>query len=408
MKSYFKLQCKRVAKVFVPILLVTLVLAIGIGAALAAIIGNYLNSEENTVFSIGVTGDMENEYLKWGIAAVQAFDDTRFTMQFVQMEEKEAIEKLSDGTLTAYIDLPYGFVDGVTTGDLVPIRFLTTPGAVGVVTMFKDEITSSILEMAIDTQKATNGIAAAAYDNDIGILAGDLQYDISISYIDLILNRGNMVTVDILGIESGLGMVEYYICGLFIVFFMLAGLPFVTIYCRKDNSLNTLLLSKGFSHKKQLICEWGAHFLSYLCLVLICAVLLSSLIILSPNLVTFESAFLFILYLVPVILMFSSLNLMIFELTSNVVSGVLLHFFTTLSLCYVSGCFYPVYAFPKIIQNLQSVLPTGVARACLANAFTKEQNVFSLFSVLLFALAFYLLTLYIRSRKMQSHKEGRI
>ena len=406
MRSYFKLQCIRVSRVFIPILLVTLILAVGIGIALVSLIGNYQNSDENTVFIIGITGDMENEYLKWGLAAVQAFDDTRFTMDFVYMEEEEAIEKLSNGILTAYVDLPTGFVEGAISGDFEPIRFVTTPGASGLVTMFKNEITSAIIEMAVDTQKGTNGIGDAAHDQGIGNLAGDFQYEISLAYVDLILSRGDMITVDVLGISSGLSMAEYFICGLSIVFLMLAGLPFVTIYCRKDDSLNNLLLSKGFSYKKQVLCEWGAHFISLLCLVLIVAILLSFAFIIFPDFIPINEFFAFLLYSIPVLLMLSAFNLMLFELTTNVVSGVLLHFFTTLSLCYISGCFYPIYAFPEIIQKIQFIFPTGLARACLANAFVTEVNALALISNLLFAIVFYVLAVYFRNRKTQAIREG--
>ncbi len=407
MRAYFKLQCKRVSKVFVSILLVTLVLAVGIGTILLTFIGNYINSDENTVFKVGITGDTENEYLKWGIAAVQAFDDTRFTIEFVNMEEEEAVENLSNGTLTAYIDLPTGFIEGVMTGDLIPIRFVTTPGASGLVTMFKNEITGAIVEMAIDTQRGTNGIYNVAFDQGIGKEAGDLQYKLSLSYIDLIISRGDMISVDILGISSGLSMVEYYICGFSLVLLMLAGLPFVTIYCRRDGSLNALLFSKEFSYKKQVLCELCAHFLSLLCLALLTVLSLSALLIVSPDLISFKEILSFLLYLIPVVLMLASLNLMLFELTSNIVSGVLLHFFMTLSLCYVSGCFYPVFAFPEIIQKIQFILPTAISRSCLANAFSKEPRTSALFATLLFALAFYLLTVYIRARKMQQNKEAK-
>lgn len=409
MKPYFTLQCKRVSKVFVSILTVTLVLAVGISVALVGMISSHANSDENKVFIIGITGDMENEYLKWGLAAVQAFDDTRFSMQFVQMEEEEAIEKLSNGILTAYICLPSGFVEGALTGELEPIRFVTTPGASGVVTMFKNEITSAIVETVIDTQKGTNGIGDAAVDQGVGELRGDLQYNISLKYVELILSRGDMVTVDILGISNGLSLVEYYICGFALLFLMLMGLPFVTIYTRKDDSLNRLLLSKGFSFKKQVLCEWAAHFLSLLCLVLVISLLIScALLILPENDLIPDARELLslLLYLIPVIVMLSAFNLMLFEISKNVVSGVLLHFFSTLLLCYISGCLYPIYAFPEIIQKLDYILPTGVARANLASAFVGECNVYALMGTLVMAFLFYAVTVASRTRKTLSNREA--
>ena len=46
----------------------------------------------------------------------------------------------------------------------------------------------------------------------------------------------------------------------------------------------------------------------------------------------------FAVELLPVIVTVTAFGFMIFELAGNLVSGVLLHFFLSLALCYVSGC----------------------------------------------------------------------
>ena len=111
------------------------------------------------------------------------------------------------------------------------------------------------------------------------------------------------------------------------------------------------------------------------------------------------------LYLIPVIVMLSAFNLMLFEISKNVVSGVLLHFFSTLLLCYISGCLYPIYAFPEIIQKLDYILPTGIARANLSSAFVGECNTYALIGTLIMAVLFYAATVASRTRKTLSNRE---
>ena len=86
----------------------------------------------------------------------------------------------------------------------------------------------------------------------------------------------------------------------------------------------------------------------------------------------------FLLKVSPILLFVTAFNLFIFEISDNMVSGVLLHFFSALALCYISGCLYPIYAFPKIIQQISIFLPTGLARGYLAAIIT-ESNSLKLF-----------------------------
>ena len=90
---------------------------------------------------------------------------------------------------------------------------------------------------------------------------------------------------------------------------------------------------------------------------------------------------------------------MLFTLSGNMVSGLLLHFFGAIGLCYVSGCIYPISAFPMAVQRLAAWLPTGIARHYLSTAFSDTSDWLGLGGLVVYTLAFLGTALLIRWRK---------
>jgi len=82
----------------------------------------------------------------------------------------------------------------------------------------------------------------------------------------------------------------------------------------------------------------------------------------------------------------------IYEFSTNTVSAVLFQFIFTVLVGYASGCIFPVWFFPEILQLIAPFTPIGAARGYIAACFTGEDFwlYFALclgFSALLFALA---------------------
>lgn len=400
MKKYFYLQIKRLLKVFPYILSVTLVLFVAIMIILSSVITNFENSEENQKFYIGITGDTDSEYIQWGLSAIESFDETRFSIELVDMSEDEAKKALSHGEISAYVILPENFVDNALYGNIEPVTYVTSAGATGIVTMFKNEVTKMITDVLLYSQKGTYGIGDALSDNGYKNLSSKYVGEISIEYVDLILNRNNIYTFTELGISDGLTTANYFICSLFIVLVMLIGLPYVTVYVKNDRSLDKLLASKGYSSTKLVLCEYLSHALSMIAIILIMLISLIAFSSLLPgniySLFDLSSLLLFALYAIPIILMLSAFNIMIFEATDNIVSCVLIHFFASLCLCYICGCLYPIYTFPVTIQKLALILPTGLSRVFLSGAFTQSVSVLNLLGILLYAVIFLFIAVALR------------
>ena len=255
MKKYFKLQLKRAAGLFPYVVVITVVLLLGVSLALGGILAQNDNKTENKRVNIGVTGDMDNSMLQLGLGAFKAIDDSKYSLELVEYEEKAAATALKKGEIAAYIVIPEDFVEKAFRGEVEVIRFVTTAETNDIVTMFKNEILGVITDMVIDCQKGTYGIGQALYDNGYSDIAWDTENDISMDYFELVLSRNELIKVEELGVGNSLNTTNYYVSSILILFIMLMGLPYAALYCKRDNSLALLLSSKGIGYKGQLFSE---------------------------------------------------------------------------------------------------------------------------------------------------------
>ena len=100
----------------------------------------------------------------------------------------------------------------------------------------------------------------------------------------------------------------------------------------------------------------------------------------------------------PVAVLAAAVSYLVYSLVSDLISGVLLQFFVSLALCFVSGCLYPVYFFPSGVQRVAAWLPTGAARNYLAGA------PWGLAVTLGYVLVLFLLGSFLRCRKIRGGK----
>ena len=211
-----------------------------------------------------------------------------------------------------------------------------------------------------------------------------------------------------LGISQGVSTAEYYVCGLTVFLLMLLGITFVTVCVRSDLSLNRLLVSKGSSALAQTTCEFAAHYIILSLLIAVMSAVGSvALAIMGKGdllLTNFTDLLPLFARIFLVLLMISGFNTLMFELSGNVVSAVLFHFFASIGLCYISGCFYPIYSLPLPLQKLSHFLPTGIAREYLEGYFVGDTNYTQLVGILIFTVGFLAVTHLIRSSKISNRR----
>ena len=396
------MQLKLAGKLLPFVLGVALALLMGLALILNGLISTFRSSESSKEFIVALAGDTSNEYMQWGLAALQMVDEDKFSITIVDMPLEEAEDALEHGEIAAYVIIPDGFMEQALAGDDIdPITYVTSAGVEGISSFLKREVTSLVTKMVVYSQKGSYGLDELLYDQDLYKNAEDYMTQLSLEYTDLILHRNEFYKTQELGVSDGLTTRDYYICATVIVMLVLMGLPFAAIYIKRDYALCRVLRSRGHSVFQQLLCEYLAHLLSMVALVGCIFALAAGAMAAIPGLSLGElpEADRLILRIIPVLLMISGLNMLLFTLSGNMVSGLLLHFFGVIGLCYVSGCIYPVSSFPTSVQTVANLLPTGIARHHISTGFSYESASGSFWGLILYTLVFFGIALLVRMRK---------
>lgn len=358
MRRYLLLQLKRLVRILPPVLLVAAVLFGCMSLAYDAIGRISNDAGEQAKFKVGLVGTAGDSYMQMGLAAVESFDSTRFSVEFDQMEEKEAEAAMRWGKLAAFIQFPEGFMDAAMYGDIMPIKFVTSVGSDGLVSMVKEELTGVVEIMIAHTQKGIYGAGAAAGDH--GGNAGAAIDGISLQYVEFIISRSKGYKVVEIGTFDGLGMDGYLISGLCIVLFMLICLIFAPAMIRRDQAMARMLKSRSRPVWLQVLCDFAVYMVGLLGIA--CVVLL--LLLIRPEA---QISATMILQCLPVVFSLEAISFLMYEAASDLISGVLMQFFVTLVLCFVSGCLYPITFFPDGVQKIAGYLPTGISRIQIGN-----------------------------------------
>lgn len=316
---------------------------------------------------IGIAGDISDSYLGLGIYALQYLDSSRFAIDFHNISEEEARNRMAAGELSAYVCIPDGFIDSLISGENKPITYVTSNGQMGVGSLIINELIDVVSNFITESQNGIYGMQRFMLQHALEADFEAATNELNLRYIEFILNRTSVYGFETIGISNDLSLTGYYLCGILILFFLLWGINCSTLFSKKDIALSRLLASKGQGAFLQVLGEY----LAYLLLMLFSLLCITVILILAVNIVGFpvpewENAgsakiLLFVLAQIPVIAVISAFQFFLYELIDNIVSAVILQFLCAICLGYLSGCFYPVNFFPDSMQKLAVMLPTGAA-----------------------------------------------
>ncbi len=400
---YFWLQLKRNLKMLPFVLTVAVALCVGLALVFQIVLAQDAGREDKQKFKIGVVGETEDGYLGFGIEALKSFDSSRFSMEIVEMDEETAKEQLTSGEIAAYVVIPDEFVEKAVQGEFLSLRFVSTSGASSLNSLFKEEITGVISDILMASQQGVYGLEQAMRAEDPAVQPGRTMDKLAIQYIDFILDRSELCQVEILGIADNLSMPGYFLCGLLTLFLFFLSIPFAPLLIKKDMSFCRVLVSKRISAVKQVFCEYAAFFI----LMFVLTAIPVSLLLLNgvnvPELAGFSGDMLPLLWvrLLPYVAVVSCCGFWVFEVVSDLISGVLAQFVVSVALCYMGGCFYPISFFPDIMQKIAMVFPSGLARSYLAGCINGSYSWFSLLGLLFYFALFFGAAVAVRCGKIR-------
>ena len=404
MKTYLYLQFKRAARLLPFVLAVALVLFGALLAVFRTVLQKAASDEaqDAMLVRVAITGDTDYQYFDLWLSAIQTFDTSRYAIEIVKTDEEQAKRELEAGTLAAYVILPDDFIEEALCGRIKTITYVTTTGAVDAMSLFKEEVTGVVSRILAESQKGVYGIGEALDDNGHSDISSDKLNDLNLKYIDLILDRSQLYqTATVETVEEETPFHIYLFSGIAVLLVFLTSLPYALLYVKRDVALNQMLAARGGSSTHQLLCEYTAYTAAVFVLFFL------GLSALAPVLGTEFSGIpggvrlvQFAVQLLPVIATVTAFGFMIFELSGNVVSGVLLYFFLSLALCYVSGCLYPLYAFPESVQQTAVYLPSALARSYLSDCLMDEVTAVPIIGMLAYGAACIAVAALVRHRRV--------
>lgn len=394
MGKYFVLQLKRVAR-FLPLALCVMALLFG---CMGLVYQNMILAKEgetqskSTKIKVGMVGTAGDQYMQWGLAAMQ-FDSTALSIEMVQLEEEEAVAALERGQIAAFVVFPDNFVEDALYGNVGQLRFVCTMGASGLVSIIKEEVTGIVDSILVACQRGSYGVGDALTENELDHLWGHHVNGLALEYVDFLFDRSKMYQVESLEQENLVPFDRYMLGGLTVLLLMLGCLPFAPLYIRPDPALARLLRSKGIGVTGQVAAEFAGYYVTLAVLLAAVSCLMKMLEMLPE-----ASAWQVFFGSLPALLMVTSLSYLLYTLSSNLIGGVLLTFMATLALSFAGGCMYPVQVFPASMQRLAQVLPSGMARQSLT-ALVQGRGAEHTPQLLLFGLVFLALAILIARQK---------
>ena len=371
--KYFLLEWKRLLKMLVFLLLIAALL-MSISLVVFQQFSYFLKSDRDSKITISVVGNTDSRLFTAGIMALKTMDSSRFSMDLQLTDEETAKKQLRNGEISAYVVIPEGFTKAARQGEILPICYYTTTSTVDVSALLRDEMTKVIEVVLKESQKGVFGGEQMLAENGYQSIALTKANFLNIQYIDFIIERARMYKTDITGVSYGLDLMQHLFIGITILLLCVLVIPLVCLLVRRDNSMLRFLRAAGCGSVRTALSEFFAMvlvFLPALGILAGCVTVLNRFLPLAQMADVGFDLSIFARSLIPVSVLVCAFAFAVTELSGNMLSAVTGFFFFSMGLCYISGCMYPLYALPPILQQIAAFTPTGAARAFVSLSVTQ-------------------------------------
>lgn len=406
--QYIGVQSKRVWKLIPALQLEMLLLGLCLGAGALLFLKNGEHAKEQARFEVGVTGNTDDTYLDFGIQTIQSLDPSRLMVDFQTLSEEEAHRALEDHKLSCYIRVPDGLVESLVYGRNDRRVEIVTANADGIFASLAAELADIVSTLCQSSQSAVFGMQGVLYRQGMADRVGGCTDALDLRFFEVVLDRTELCGQEVLGIWDGISTIGYYLCGLSVFFLTLSGIAGSPLFAHRNRELCGMLASRGLGAFGQVLGEYLAYAAVDL---LFLAEETAALLILQRTGVVeigewkdlgamgpMELGRL----LLPVSLMLSAMQFLLYELVSGTVSCVLLQFLCSIVMGYLAGCFYPYPFFPDILQKLGGCLPVGEAVRYVQSGVAGDASVTAFCAVAIYLAVF--LGLSVAARKWKTER----
>jgi ABC-2 type transport system permease protein len=398
--TYLSLQLKRSFKLLPVVLVIVTITLCLIGAAGFSFLS--ADDESDALLNVGITGNIKGTYIEAGIELLKTADGSRFFANFIEIpDEKEALRLVYEGKLHGYLSIPDGYFEDIYHGVNTPATYVTLGNATGISADLLAEVTKTVAGYVTETQNGIYCMQDTVHSYKLDTSTRPYTTRLNVEYIKEILGRYASFKAETLTLPDSVSLIEYYVCAIVVILFLLWGIACHRLLDTDSLSMSKLLSSRGLSHTRQVLCEYGAFLaVTYVTVLLFSLIIgvVSQLTGIIPGVGIF-AMLIFSIKLIPVIVMITFMQFCLYELLGSGVGSLTVHFLLVIAMCYISGCFYPNYIFPRIIRDFGALLPAGVGFTYLRQMLNGNVSIPTCLSLLGYTLIFALICVLSRKKR---------
>lgn len=362
----------------------------------------------------GITGSMDSQGFRLGVVMndsstlantvadrITAMKEVSGTLSFVFTDEEAAMDMLAAGELLAVIIIPEDTVDGIIHGDNRPMQ-VVFPENSGFEAIILKEVADAAATLLGSAQAGIYSIYDFYKDNDALSYRKDAVNRMNLKYINLAATGINMFESNEITATGETSLMTYYISGALVLFMLLLGMNCYSFMNRMTPDATKRLSLSGCPVILQGLADYMAIALVLLTTVGIILVPASFIMNIFGMSLSVTGMFALLLIVPVFVLLAAAFIYFIGQLTLHNMSRIMITFFLTLVMCFISGCFIPSVMLPDILQSLSCLLPAKYMMDLAANLLSGSFNGIALSACLAFTVLLFLagsLCSHIRLRK---------
>ena len=392
-KTLLKLNIKR-AFIALPQLIFGAIALIFLVSAIAFCGNKYLygaigNSSDGQTFSIAIVMNDTSDLAGKVTDGVLGMSEVTSTIDFHFVDEDGAMEGLSSGQFIAALVVPENTAHNIVHGSNTPMTVIF-PEDSGFEAVLIKEITDAVATMLSSAQAGIYSLYDFYVDNGAKTFTDDALLRMNLKYINLVATSNSMFDTTTVSATGSIPLMTYYISGALILFALLFGINcfrFLDAHnpqTSKRLSINgTPLILQGLSPYISTM----ASQITAIAIVIAPAIWIISLFDLKLSL----QGIMGLLFTLPIFVMLSSsIIYFISRITPHNMGRIMITFFATIVMCFVSGCFIPSIMLPEILQTVSRFLPTHYMITFCSHIMVGDFDGMSLLMCLIFTVTIYL------------------
>lgn len=350
-KSDFKRMLRKL-----PAMLAESALLIGILGILYGAVGFLYRDAPALQITIAVVEAEENPLTDFILRYVQGMESVSEVCQFLTVPEEEAFSMLQEGKAAAALFLPERMIEGIMDGSNVPVQVFF-PEDAGVESALLRELTDAGVRMLRVAQAEIYGMydTAKAYGAMERLSA--MEMDIDRDNLAFAMERLALFRTQEVSATGKLSMMQYGIASGAVFFLLLLGMACYPVMQPYPKALQRQLVREGIGAGRQCFGKW----LCGTCSMGISALFFRMLVGMGLRAAGFGAP-------MPdlragagllILLCASSFVFLVFQLAGNGTTAVLLLFFLSVVMQYLSGGFFPSVFLPETVQKIGKMLPSA-------------------------------------------------